>query len=212
MLNAATRTVRGGSSPNFIHTMNNDDGLSTKRNTPPFSFPKDDKTGAHSIAALDRYICDSKNGSTYSNNIKASIGEQPDIVNPYIPTKTGKPLPRESFKPVRGKLANSCGCGRNRPVNAPAPAPQEGFRGGCRGCGCESETMKQAKKFMTYAPIAIVVLVIVAAFLVARIIIQHKNKGKVAERRDNEENISSEQSSDETMSGGVIDRRFDAII
>ena len=86
MLNAATRTVRSGASPNFINAMNNDDGLTTKRNTPPFSFPQEDKTGAHSIAALNRFICDSKNGSTYSDNIKASIGEKPESINPYIPT------------------------------------------------------------------------------------------------------------------------------
>ena len=191
MLNAATRTVRSGASPNFINVMNNDDGLTTKRNTPPFSFPQEDKTGAHSIAALNRFICDSKNGSTYSNNIKASIGEKAESVNPYIPTKINKPLPQESFRPTDGRLANSCGCGLNKKKGL-LTNPPEAF------CGHSKSFMENAESFMHYGPIIIIVLVLFAALLVARIIIYRKGK--------------TETPSKPTMKGGVIDESFDAII
>ena len=189
MLNAATRTVRGGASPNMINVMNNDDGMNTKRNTPPYSIPQEDKTGAHSIAALDRFICDSKNGSTYSDNIKAAIGEKPETINPYIPTKMNKPLPQESFRPTEGRLANSCNCGLNKKKGF--LTPPEAF------CGCGRTIMENAEGFMLYGPIVIVVLVLFAAFLVARIIIHRKGK--------------MERSS-ATMQGGVIDESFDSII
>ena len=195
MLNAATRTVRGGASPNFISAMNNDDGLSTKRNTPPFSFPQEDKTGAHSIAALDRFICDSKNGSIYSDSIKASIGEKPEAVNPNIPTEINKPLPRESFRVTDGRLANSCNCGLNK--KKVYPQPSEGF------CGCDNAFMDNAAGFMQYAPIVIIVLVLFAAFLVARIIIYRKDKAAFN---------NGSQPKVETQTGGVIDTSFDSII
>lgn len=190
MLNAATRTVRSGASPNFVNVMNNDDGLTTKRNTQPFSFPQEDKTGAHSIAALNRFICDSKNGSTYSDNIKASIGEKPETINPYIPTKMNKPLPRESFRPTDGRLANSCGCGLNKKKGL-LTAP-EAF------CGCGNAFMENSDKIMRYGPIVIVILVLFATLLVARIIIHRKSK--------------METSSEPTMQGGAIDESFDSII
>ncbi len=190
MLNAATRTVRSGASPNFINVMNNDDGVTTKRNTPPYSIPQEDKTGAHSIAALDRFICDSKNGSIYSDNIKASIGERPETINPYIPTEINKPLPRETFRVTDGRLANSCGCGLNKKKGL-LTAP-ETF------CGCGKTFMDNADGFMRYGPIVIVVLVLFAALLVARIIIYRKGK--------------MESSSASTMQGGAIDESFDAII
>lgn len=190
MLNAATRTVRSGASPNFINAMNNDDGLTTKRNTPPFSFPQEDKTGAHSIAALNRFICDSKNGSTYSDNIKASIGEKPESVNPYIPTKMNKPLPQESFRPTDGRLANSCGCGLNKKKGL--LTKPETF------CGCGKVFMENADAFMHYGPIVIIILVLFAALLVARIIINRKYKTEILSKS--------------TMQGGAIDDSFDAII
>ena len=191
MLNAATRTVRGGTSPNFINVMNNDDGVTTKRNTPPFSFPTEDKTGAHSIAALNKFICDSKNGSIYSDNIKASIGEKPEMVNPYIPTKTHKPLPQESFRPTEGRLANSCGCGLDKKRGLIQPST-EAF------CGCGRTFMENSGVIMHYGPIVIIVLVLFAALLVARIIIYRKNKAEV--------------STANSLTGGVIDNNFDAII
>lgn len=196
MLNAATRTVRGGASPNFISAMNDNDGLSTKRNTPPFSFPQEDKTGAHSIAALDRFICDSKNGSIYSDNIKAAIGEKPEAVNPYVPTEMNKPLPQESFTITEGRLSNSCGCGLNKKKGLLEP-PAEAFCGRDKGFG------DSAEGFMQYAPILIIVLVLFAALLVARIIIYRKDKAK---------SVKSPQPKAETQTGGVIDSSFDAII
>lgn len=188
MLNAATRTVRGGASPNMINVMNNDDGLSTKRNTPPYSIPQEDKTGAHSIAALDRFICNSKNGGIYSDNIRAAIGEKPTTMNPNIPTTVNKPLPQESFRPTEGRLANSCGCGLNKKKGL-LTAP-EAFCGGT--------FMDNTEGFMHYAPIIIIVLVLFAALLVARMIIHRKDKMGNPSRP--------------TMQGGVIDESFDAII
>lgn len=191
MLNMATRTVRSGASPNLINMMNNDDGLTTNRKTPPFSFPKDDKTGAHSIAALDRYICDSKNGSIYSDNIKAAIGEKPATVNPYIPTGTHKPLPRESFRVTEGRLANSCGCrlGKKR---GPLPDPPESF------CDSGKTSVENDHPILMYGPIMIIVLVLFAALLVARMILYRKSK-----------NIGARV---KTMRGGVINDSFDSII
>ena len=192
MSNVATRTVRTGASPNFVNVVNNNDGLTTERNTPPFSFSKEDKTGAHSIAALDNYICASKNGSIYSDNIKASIGEKPDSVNPYIPMKTHKPLPRESFRPTDGRLANSCGCmlGKKRSGQG---NNTESF------CGCGKAFMDNAGSIMAYGPIVIVILVLLAAFLVARIIISRKGN-------------RNETTAAKTMAGGAIDESFDSII
>ncbi len=192
MTNIATRTVRGGASPNFINVVNNDDGVNTKHINPPFSFSKGDKTGAHSITALDRYICATKNGSTYSDNINASIGEKPETPNPYIPTKTHKPLPQESFKPTDGRLANSCGCMLGK-KGTKEGAPTEPF------CGCGKVFMENADSIMAYGPIIIIVLVLLAAFLVARIIIVRKGN------RD-------ETPATKTMSGGAIDESFDSII
>lgn len=195
MLNAATRTVRGGASPNFISAMNNDNGLSTKRNTPPFSFPQEDKTGAHSIAALDRFICDSKNGSTYSDSIKASIGEKPEAINPYIPTEINKPLPQESFIITEGRLANSCGCGLDKKKGL--LQPPETF------CGFGETFTDNAEGFMKYAPYVIFVLVLFAVLLLARIFIYRKDKSGSA---------SLSQPKVKSQTGGAIDNSFDAII
>lgn len=192
MTNIATRTVRAGASPDFINVMNNDEGLTTKRNLPQVSFPKEDKTGAHSITALDRYICATKNGSTYSDNIKASIGEKPETPNPYIPTKTYKPLPQESFRPTDGRLANSCGCMLGK-KGTKESGSAEHF------CGCGKVFMDNAGSIMAYGPIVIIVLVLLAAFLVARIIINRKGN------RD-------ETPATKTMAGGAIDESFDSII
>ena len=192
MTNIATRTVRGGASPNYIHVVNNDSGINTKNINPPFSFSKEDKTGAHSITALDRYICATKNGSTYSDNIRASIGEKPETPNPYIPTKTHKPLPQESFRPTDGRLANSCGCMLGK-KGTKEGAPTEPF------CGCGKVFMENADSIMAYGPIIIIVLVLLAAFLVARIIIVRKGN------RD-------ETPATKTMAGGAIDESFDSII
>ena len=154
MLNAATRTPRSGASPNFIHAMNNDTGLTNNRHTDPFSFPANDKTGAHSIAALDRYICDSKNGSIYSNNIKNAIGETPTTVNPYIPTKTYKPLPQESFRSPMGKLANSCGCDRKRRQQEGTVEPF-----------CGNMFIENKDKILGTGPIVLIVLIVIGVIL-----------------------------------------------
>jgi hypothetical protein len=156
MLNAATRTPRSGTSPNFVHAMNNDAGLANNRRTDPFSFPANDKTGAHSIAALDRYICDSKNGSIYSDNIKAAIGEAPTMVNPYIPTKTYKPLPQESFRSPKGRFANSCGCNRRR-NQLPDGTNVESF--------CGNLFIENKDKILGTGPIVLVVLIVIGVIL-----------------------------------------------
>ena len=158
MLNAATRTPRSGASPNFVHAMNNDAGLANNRHTDPFSFPANDKTGAHSIAALDRYICDSKNGSIYSDNIKAAIGETPTMVNPYIPTKTYKPLPQESFRSPMGRFANSCGCGRRGNKQPPeGGVPVESF--------CGNLFIENKDRILGTGPVVLIVLIVIGVIL-----------------------------------------------
>lgn len=164
MLNSATRTVRTGASTNFNHAMHADEGMATNRKTPLYSTTTD-RTGAHSVAALDRFICDSKNGATYSNNIKASIGEPPE---PSMLVKAG--MPHESFrnKPsiVQGKLATrKCDCGRLKPIKP----SREGF------CGCGRVFVDNASNILTCGPIVLVILVLIAAFLFCRIIITRKN-------------------------------------
>ena len=111
------------------------------------------------------------------------------MVNPYIPTKTHKPLPQESFRPTEGRLANSCGCGLGKKKGLLKP-PAEAF------CGGGKTFMNNAEGFMQYAPIVIIVLVLFAALLVARIIIYRKNKAEASSN----------------MTGGAIDNDFDAII
>ena len=193
MINAATRSVRGGASPNYINVVNNNSGINTKNIHPPFSFSKEDKTGAHSITALDNYVCATKNGSIYSDNIRAAVGEKPETPNPYIPTKTHKPLPQESFRPTDGRLANSCGCMLGKKGTKEGGTQAESF------CGCGKAFMDNADSIMAYGPIIIIILVLLAAFLVARIIIVRKGN------RD-------ETPATKTMAGGVIDESFDSII
>lgn len=193
MTNIATRSVRAGASPNLIHVVNNDSGISTKHVNQSTSFPKEDKSGAHAITALDKYICATKNGSIYSDNIKASVGEKPETPNPYIPTKTYKPLPQESFRPTDGRLANSCGCMLGKKGTKEGGTQAESF------CGCGKAFMENADSIMAYGPIFIIVLVLLAGFLVARIIISRKGN------RD-------ETPATKTMAGGAIDESFDSII
>lgn len=200
MLNASTRTVRGGASPVFDSAMRQNDGLNTGRvNVNPYAAEKKDKTGSHSIAALNRFICDSKNGATYSNNIKAAIGEKPDPVNPYIPCKYGKPLPDEKFT-IRGKLANEgCGCTRKDEPLAIIPKRKEGF------CGCEQAFVQHAPEILSYGPIVLIVLILCAALLVAKIAICRLT-GKAAAP------VANAVSFSKGMDGGVIDGDFDSII
>ena len=191
MLNASTRT--GTASPVFRSMMQQDDGLSTNRKTPPFSAEKPDKSGAHSIAALNRFICDSKNGATYSNNIKASIGEKPDPVNPYIPQKTHKPLPGEKFT-VENDACN-CGIRSRRPLmNAPA-ASREGF------CGCGNVFMQHSREISAYGPVVLVVLILIAALLISKIVICRLSR-----------RTSNASFTPAGMSGGAIDADFESII
>ena len=194
MLNASTRS--GTASPVFRSMMHQDDGLATNRKTPPFSAENPDKSGAHSIAALNRFICDSKNGSTYSNNIKAAIGETPDPVNPYIPQKTHKPQPHEHFT-----VENDCSCGiRPKKILSSAPAAyHEGF------CGCGDVFMQHTREINTYGPVVLVVLVLVALLLISKIIINRLFGSSVS-------GVAKAVSTSNTMEGGVIDSDFESII
>ena len=190
MLNATTRS--GLTSPVFKSMMRQDDGISTNRKT-PYTAEKPDKSGAHSIAALNRFICDSKNGSTYSNNIKAAIGEKPDLVNPYIPQKTYK-RPDEKFT-----VKNDCNCGAIRskkPLLSTVPTTQENF------CGCGGVFMQHSREIMSYGPLALVVLILIAALLISKIIINRLSGSSGAR-------VASASGS---MSGGVIDSDFESII
>lgn len=167
--------------------------MSTNRKTPPFSAEKPDKSGAHSIAALNRFICDSKNGATYSNNIKASIGEKPDPVNPYIPQKTRKPLPDEKFT-VKNNACN-CGIRSRRPLTDSPAASREGF------CGCGEVFMRHSKEISDYGPIALVILILVAALLLAKIVICRLSRRSA--------NVSVGPVG---MAGGAVDADFESII
>lgn len=195
MLNAATRTPRSGNSPNFVHAMNNDIGLANNRRSDPFSFPANDKTGAHSIAALDRYICDSKNGSIYSNNIKAAVGEAPTTVNPYIPTKTNKPLPQESFRYPMGKLANSCGCNRRR--NQPEITTEQ---------FCGHAFVENKNRVFEVCPIVLVILLIIGGILLFFII---KDKSHPSSRTSRTYNDEPKSESYESLIGGRLDNEAD---
>lgn len=180
----------------FDSAMRQNDGLNIGRsNVNPYAAEKKDKTGSHSIAALNRFICDSKNGATYSNNIKAAIGEKPDPVNPYIPCKYGKPLPDEKFT-IHGKLGNdACPC--KRPIIK--PDKKEGF------CGCGPVFVQHAPEILAYGPIVLIVLILCAALLVAKIAICRLT-GKAATPAANA------VSPPKGMEGGVIDGDFDSII
>ena len=193
MLNASTRT--GTASPVFKSMMQQDDGLSTNRKTPPFSAEKPDKSGAHSIAALNRFICDSKNGATYSNNIKASIGEKPDPVNPYIPQKTHRPQPHEKFTTEN----NACNCGIRQRKPLMDTIPREGF------CGCGDVFMQHAGEINTYGPVVLIVLVLIAVLLISKIIINRLTGASVS-------GVAKSISTSNTMKGGVIDSDFESII
>lgn len=193
MLNASTRT--GTASPVFKSMMQQDDGLSTNRKTPPFSAEKPDKSGAHSIAALNRFICDSKNGATYSNNIKACIGEKPDPVNPYIPQKMHKPLPDEKFTVEND--ACKCGIRQRRPLME--TIPREGF------CGCGKVFMHHSKEITAYGPIVLVVLILIAALLISKIIINRLTGTSVS-------GVAKSISTPNTLTGGIIDSDFESII
>lgn len=194
MLNATTRT--GLASPVFKSMMQQDDGISTNRKT-PYTAEKPDKSGAHSIAALNRFICDSKNGSTYSNNIKSSIGEKPDQVNPYI-----IPQPINPYKNRAGEkftVKNNCNCGAARPrkpLLSTVPTTQENF------CDCGNVFMQHSKEISFYGPIALVILILIAALLISKIII-NRLSGK---------GVVSAVSNPESMSGGAIDSDFESII
>lgn len=193
MLNASTRT--GTASPVFRSMMQQDDGLSANRKTPPFSAEKPDKSGAHSIAALNRFICDSQNGAIYSNNIKACIGEKTDPVNPYIPQKTHKPKPHEKFS-VDNK-ACPCGIRQRKPLTD--TIPREGF------CGCGRVFMQHSKEITAYGPIVLVVLILIAALLISKIIICRLNGSSVS-------GVARAVSTPSTLTGGVIDSDFESII
>jgi hypothetical protein len=194
MLNATTRT--GLASPVFKSMMSQDDGISTNRKT-PYSAEKPDKSGAHSIAALNRFICDSKNGSTYSNNIKAAIGEKPDLVNPYIPHKTHNRNPDEKFT-----IQNNCGCGSIRskkPLLSTVPTTQEGF------CGCGDVFMQHSKEISFYGPLVLVILILIAALLISKIIINRLSGRSAA-------GVARTVSNPASLTGGVIDSDFESII
>ena len=161
-----------------------------------YTAEKPDKSGAHSIAALNRFICDSKNGATYSNNIKAAIGEKPDQVNPYIPCKYGKPLPDEKFT-VKNKACPCIDKTKPRPGTNPIAQSQEKF------CGCKRVIEDHAPEILSYGPIALVVLILCAAILISKIVICRLMK-KV--------DVKPEEQGGLGMSGGVIDSDFESII
>lgn len=191
MLNATTRS--GLASPVFKSMMSQDDGISTNRKT-PYTAEKPDKSGAHSIAALNRFICDSKNGSTYSNNIKASIGEKPDPVNPYIPQKS------QSGEKFTVKNKCNCGAGRTKkPVLTTAPNAREKF------CGCGNVFMQHSKEISLYGPLVLVVLILIAALLISKIIINRLSGASVA-------GVAKSVSNPATLNGGAIDSDFESII
>jgi hypothetical protein len=197
MLNASTRTVRGGSNPVFNSAMKQDDGLAINKKT-VYAAEKPDKSGAHSIAALNRFICDSKNGATYSNNIKAAIGEKPDPVNPYIPHKYGKPLPDEKFT-IKNQICPCLGKTPRRPENTTIGRTHEKF------CGCSQAFIDHAPEILSYGPIALIVLILCAVLLISKIVICRLT-GKVAEK------TAKAVSNTQNMEGGVIDSDFESII
>lgn len=177
--------------------MRDNAGLSINKTNTNGPYEAKDKTGAHSIAALNRFICDSKNGATYSDNIKASIGEKPDPVNPYLPNKYAtRPLPTEKFGAQNRQSGGGCSCGiRRRPTYIIEGTPVEKF------CGCDTVFMERAPEILSYGPIALIVLILFAAILISKIVICRLRNATV-----------TSTATPQTMNGGVIDENFDSII
>ena len=199
MLNASTRSVRGGANPVFDSAMKQDDGLAINKNT-VYAAEKPDKSGAHSIAALNRFICDSKNGATYSNNIKAAIGEKPDPVNPYIPYKQGNPLPTEKFSvKTKGGVCPCLGKNINRPSARNTAKRREGFD------GPGDSLTKHSPEILFYGSITLVVLILFAVLLISKIIMCRVS-GKNAEKSD------TQDLTEQGMTGGILDSDFESII